>query len=139
MAGERKEGGFSMEEKLARVASAGEDLKEEEEEPLELLYIRVLWLRPARAYWRLQGRWRHGGRTGALVAHDQRPGWQQALPPANRRHGRGAQGHAQGRSRGRAPLSGVRLAARTAAAAGAMSKFSGTTCLQEAVGALSAY
>ena len=92
MAGERKEGGFSMEEKLARVASAGEDLKEEEEEPLEQLYIRVLWLRPARAYWRLQGRWRHGGRTGALVAHDQRPGWQQALPPANRRHGRGAQG-----------------------------------------------
>ena len=52
MAGERKEGGFSMEEKLARVASAGEDLKEEEEEPLELQYIRVLWLRPARAYWR---------------------------------------------------------------------------------------
>ena len=52
MAGERKEGGFSMEEKLARVASAGEDLKEEEEEPLEQLYIRVLWLRPARAYWR---------------------------------------------------------------------------------------
>ena len=52
MAGERKEGGFSMEEKLARVASAGEDLKEEEEEPLELLYIRVLWLRPARAHWR---------------------------------------------------------------------------------------
>ena len=28
-------------------------------------------------------------------------------------------------------MSGVRLAARTAAAAGAMSKFSGTTCLQE--------
>ena len=52
MAGERKEGGFSMEEKLARVASAGGDLKEEEEEPLEQLYIRVLWLRPARAYWR---------------------------------------------------------------------------------------
>ena len=52
MAGERKEGGFSMEEKLARVASAGEDVKEEEEEPLEQLYIRVLWLRPARAYWR---------------------------------------------------------------------------------------
>ena len=52
VAGERKEGGFSMEEKLARVASAGEDLKEEEEEPLEQLYIRVLWLRPARAYWR---------------------------------------------------------------------------------------
>ena len=52
MAGERKEGGFSMEEKLARVASAGEDLKEEEEEPLEQLYIRMLWLRPARAYWR---------------------------------------------------------------------------------------
>ena len=52
MAGERKEGGFSMEEKLARVASAGEDVKEEEEEPLELQYIRMLWLRPARAYWR---------------------------------------------------------------------------------------
>ena len=52
VAGERKEGGFSMEEKLARVASAGEDVKEEEEEPLEQLYIRVLWLRPARAYWR---------------------------------------------------------------------------------------
>ena len=51
VAGERKEGGFSMEEKLARVASAGEDVKEEEEEPLEQ-YIRVLWLRPARAYWR---------------------------------------------------------------------------------------
>ena len=51
VAGERKEGGFSMEEKLARVASAGEDLQEEEEEPLEQ-YIRVLWLRPARAYWR---------------------------------------------------------------------------------------
>ena len=43
----------------------------------------------------------------------------------------GAQGLARGPYRGRAPLSGVRLAARTAAAAGAMSKFSGTTCLQE--------
>ena len=42
----------------------------------------------------------------------------------------GAQGLARGPYRGRAPLSGVRLAARTAAA-GAMSKFSGTTCLQE--------
>ena len=103
MAGERKEGGFSMEEKLARVASAGEDVKEEEEEPLEQLYIRVLWLRPAPAYWRGKG----GGGTGAGrgrwvagQAHDQRPGWQPALPPANRRRSRGAQdprGPKQGR------------------------------------------
>ena len=70
-----------------------------------------------------------GGRV-AGQAHDQRPGWQPAMPPANRRRSRGAQGLARGPYRGRAPLSGVRLAARTAAA-GAMSKFSGTTCLQE--------
>ena len=48
----------------------------------------------------------------------------------------GAQGLARdprGPYRGRAPLSGVRLAGRPAAAAGggSMSKFSGTTCLQE--------
>ena len=102
MAGERKEGGFSMEEKLARVASAGEGLKEEEEKPLEQ-YIRVLWLRPARAYWRGKG----GGGTGAGrgrwvagQAHDQRPGWQPPQPPANRRRSRGAQdprGPEQGR------------------------------------------
>ena len=110
----------------------GED-EEEEQEPMEQ-YIRVLWLRPAWAYWREKG----GGGTGAAdggsrvagEAHDQRPGWQPALPPANRRRSRGAQGLARGPYRGRAPLSGVRLAARTAAA-GAMSKFSGTTCLQE--------
>ena len=36
-------------------------------------------------------------------------------------------------------MSGVRLAARTAAAAGAMSKFSGTTCLQEGEEALWAH
>ena len=107
--------------------------EEEEQEPMEQ-YIRVLWLRPARAYWREKG----GGGTGAAdggsrvagEAHDQRPGWQPAMPPANRRRSRGAQGLARGPYRGRAPLSGVRLAARTAAA-GAMSKFSGTTCLQE--------